>query len=446
MKRWKIGRNILGKALGANGLKAWQAIHAVSKLHYGKQQAKAAKHNVMRLITIVIPGKGMQKSEDVATLHSTILAVVSDLLYFCRRADGGRDGRVTARIGDPAPENPPSTPRNVPAATQLSSSLKLLHAHIRAVIHGKNNQEAMRCLDAAMAHFNNPHFLQRLLLGQDAAALTYRCKLAGALSSMLEAIGEDDAGEEKLTGGRCCMIAGCRFSAIYEGFCERHALERQRGLASKPTLQAFLGDPGKRRTFQSWLADYGDELGLASMQFLYDIEGYKRCCNASVKGNRSRVIFKKYIAKNAAKRIPCSVEGVERVRLEAESKGGIVSKASLEKLGQEVHHFLEIVFTRKFVQSRVFTDHFNDIREYLRTPRAGDITRYEWRLPGDGAARPIKADDDTGKAPSVSNWAPSSEGKRGIESMAEDGSVPRLALSQLPQAHYRGEHRNNNHK
>ena len=82
MKRWKIGRNILCKALGTNGLKAWQAIHAVSKLHYGKQRAKAAKHNVMRLITIVIPGKGMQQSEDVATLHSTILAVVSDLLYF----------------------------------------------------------------------------------------------------------------------------------------------------------------------------------------------------------------------------------------------------------------------------------------------------------------------------------------------------------------------------
>ena len=34
--------------------------------------------------------------------------------------------------------------------------------------------------------------------------------------------------------------------------------------------------------------------------------------------------FQKYIAKNAAKRIPCSVEGVERVRLEAESKGGVL--------------------------------------------------------------------------------------------------------------------------
>ena len=166
---------------------------------------------------------------------------------------------MTARIGDLATENPPPTPRNVPAATQLSSSLKLLHIRIRAVIHGKNNQEAVRCLDAAMAHFNNPHFLQRLLLGQDAAALTYRCRLAGALSSMLEAIGEDDAGEEKLTEV-AAVIAGCRFSAIYEGLCERHALERQRGWPQSQLCKYSWGIPergvlfraGSQTTVMSW--------------------------------------------------------------------------------------------------------------------------------------------------------------------------------------------------
>ena len=68
-------------------------------------------------------------------------------------------------------------------------------------------------------------------------------------------------------------------------------------------------------------------------------------------------LFSKYIAKNAAKRIPARWYEWS-ARLEAE-QGGIVSRAR-RRLGQEVQRFLENIFMTKFVQSRAFTDHFND--------------------------------------------------------------------------------------